>query len=157
MLRFTAMQMRELLWNPATRDEFKAILDEFGDPELEEFIDNVTMLRLHVEYNEGVHCNGIIIPVFGSEAIFQSSFITESFIFFLGIIFERYDEKMGTSIKNKLIAEFDLDAAVGRGFSKMPDFEVKDDIMQVVESIYPKLEELSSYSSNLINNEEHKN
>jgi hypothetical protein len=103
MLRFTAMQMRELLWDPSTRDEFKALINEYGDPDLELFIDNVTMLRLHVQYNEGVHCNGIIIPVFGSEAIFQSSFCTESFIFFLGSLFENYDKKMGTSIKDKLI------------------------------------------------------
>jgi hypothetical protein len=123
MLRFTAMQMRELLWDPSTRAEFKALLDEFGDPELELFIDNVTMLRLHVQYNEGVHCNGIIIPVFGSEAIFQSSFCTESFIFFLGALFERYDKKMGTNIKDKLISEYNLDRTVGRGFSSMPDFD----------------------------------
>ena len=129
MLRFTAMQMRELLWNPSTRDEFKALLNEFGDPDLELFIDNVTMLRLHVQYNEGVHCNGIIIPVFGSEAIFQSSFCTESFIFFLGTLFERYDKKMGTNIKDKLIAEFDFEKSVGRGFSSMPDFDTSDDIM----------------------------
>ena len=129
MLRFTAMQMRELLWDPSTRDEFKALLNEFGDPDLELFIDNVTMLRLHVQYNEGVHCNGIIIPVFGSEAIFQSSFCTESFIFFLGTLFERYDKKMGTNIKDKLIAELDFDKSVGRGFSSMPDFDTSDDIM----------------------------
>ena len=123
MLRFTAMQMRELLWDPSTRDEFKALLDEFGDPDLELFIENVTRLRLHVEYNEGVHCNGIIIPVFGSEAIFQSSFCTESFVFFLVMLFERYDKKMGTSIKELLVKEYDLDRTIGRGFSLMPDFE----------------------------------
>ena len=70
MLRFTAMQMRELLWDPRQRDGFQALLQEFGDPDLEDFIQNVSVLKLHVDYKEGVHCKGIIIPVFGQEAIF---------------------------------------------------------------------------------------
>jgi hypothetical protein len=70
MLKFTAMKMREFLWDPNEREEFLAVINEYGDHELEGFLENSNMLKLQVDYSEGVHCNGIIIPVFGSEAIF---------------------------------------------------------------------------------------
>ena len=78
MLKFTAMKIRELLWDPNERSEIMALLIEHGDPAL-------------INFPEGVHGYGIIIPVFGSEAVFLSDLCTESYIKFLVGLFKRYD------------------------------------------------------------------
>lgn len=91
MLKFTAMKIRELLWDPNERSEIMALLIEHGDPALINFLETFNMLKLQVDYPEGVHGYGIIIPVFGSEAVFLSDLCTESYIKFLVGLFKRYD------------------------------------------------------------------
>ena len=96
--------MRELLWNPVTRNEFLGIINQF-EPSLEMLIENC--LNPVERYGE-MQYDGIVITGYSEEAMFRSSLCTKEFIHFLMYLFDRYDHRMGTDISLTLTREYDI-------------------------------------------------
>ena len=67
MLKITALQIRELLWNPHNREKMLNLIMNF-DPDLEGLIENSQTPILETE--EGISYQGIVIKGFRSDAEF---------------------------------------------------------------------------------------
>jgi hypothetical protein len=159
MLRLTALKMRELVWSPNTRDEFLGLIKEFEKREYHEspidepmegirdLIENVNIPITRyetIDYENSVYFEGILIPAFGSTAIFKSKLGTESFVNFLVWLFERYDTKMNCQMKDRLIKEYDIEAIFNGGLAPVKSFEAKDKIYVFKERIYKYTSDISS-------------